>query len=222
MRALWDDPDLWFSQCCGFDLVARYRGQLRPLATPRHAAPGCRGRDYASVVLVAEDRAGADIADLAGTRCVVNGPESHSGMNALRALVAPHSHGGRFFASVVESGAHADSIAMVARGQADVCSIDCVTHALLARHRPAALAGTRRFAISGPAPGIPYVTRVETGADEVARMRAALLRSFGQPDLAAAREALLLDGIELTELEDYSRISEIGEAADALGYRALA
>ena len=65
-------------------------------------------------------------------------------MSALRALIAPHAASGRFFAEVRVSGAHSASLAMVARGEADVAAIDCVVHALLARHRPGALHGTGR------------------------------------------------------------------------------
>ncbi len=222
LRALWNDSDLWFSQCCGYDLIARYRGHLRPLATPHYGAPECRGWEYASVVVVAEDREGEDIRDLAGTRCAVNGLESHSGTHSLRALVAPHHRAGKFFASVVESGAHIHSLAMIRRGNVDVAAIDCVTYALLERHRPSALAGVRRFALTSHAPGIPYVTHATTSADDVSRMRAALYETFVEPDLTAVRQALLLEHLETTELAHYQRIAEIAEAAGALGYPKLA
>ncbi|MDD9983028.1 MAG: hypothetical protein OXU81_17015 [Gammaproteobacteria bacterium] len=31
---------LFFSQCCGYDLVNRYAGKLQPLATPHYGAEG--------------------------------------------------------------------------------------------------------------------------------------------------------------------------------------
>ena len=221
LRALWDAPDVWFSQCCGHDLIARYRGRLQPLATPRFAVPECRGRDYASVIVVAEDREADDIRDLRGTRCVVNGLESHSGANALRALVAPLGRDGRFFTSVVESGTHAASIEAVARGEADVAAIDCVTHALLGRYRPEALDGTRKLGVTEWAPGVPYVTPASEDAEVVARMRAAILRTFDGPDLASTREALRLDGVEATEVENYRQIAEFRDSAAREGYPEL-
>ncbi len=189
LRALWDDPACWFTQCCGYDLVHRYAEVLRPLATPCFVAPECTGWQYTSLVLVAEDFPGARIADLAGRRCALNGRDSHSGMNALRALIAPLRPEGRFFAAVHESGSYATSIAMLVRGEADVCAVDCVTHALLDRYRPEALAGTRCLGITARAPGIPYVVPAATAADDVARMRAALDAAFADPDLAAIRAA---------------------------------
>ena len=44
-------------------------------------------------------------------------------------------------------------------GRADVCAVDCVTWALLARHRPSALHGLRVIALTEPMPGLPLVTR---------------------------------------------------------------
>ena len=43
-------------------------------------------------------------------------------------------------------------------------------HALLARHRRAALDGTRILCQTDPAPGIPFITRVDRGAAFAARL----------------------------------------------------
>ena len=37
---LWNDPHLWFSQCCGSDLVNSHAGRLTPIATPRYGEIG--------------------------------------------------------------------------------------------------------------------------------------------------------------------------------------
>ncbi|HJN61556.1 MAG TPA: hypothetical protein QF630_10980, partial [Alphaproteobacteria bacterium] len=87
-EALWADEGLFVSQCCGYDLVNRHAGILRPLVTPRYTASGCRGTDYCSQVVVAEGSAIAELSEARGAVCAVNGLDSHSGMNALRALVA--------------------------------------------------------------------------------------------------------------------------------------
>jgi hypothetical protein len=52
---LWSDPDLLISQCCGYDVMHRYRSRLLPVATPEFAAPGCQGGTYSSMVVVAYD-----------------------------------------------------------------------------------------------------------------------------------------------------------------------
>ncbi len=208
---LWNDPDLWFSQCCGYDLVNGFAGRLVPIATPRYGAPECEGCDYASVIVVREDHKAVCVLEMRGAVCVINGPDSHSGMNALRALIAPVSVGERFFSQVRVSGTHADSLEMITRGEADVAAIDCVTYALLGRYRPDALSGIRKLGRTHLAPGIPYVTRATLGADTIARMRAAVFRTFADPALATTRQALLLQGVQEIHLSEYKRILEFQE-----------
>ena len=71
-------------------------------------------------------------------------------MNALRHLLAPVAAprltDGRFYAQVLLSGSHANSLALVQTGQADVCGVDCVTFANLAKHRAEAVYGLRVLA----------------------------------------------------------------------------
>ncbi len=210
---LWNDPELWFSQCCGYDLVNRYAEKLIPIATPHYGAPESEGYDYASVIVVREDCEANDVLEMRGAVCVMNGPESHSGMNALRALVAPTSCSGRFFSHVKVSGTHADSLEMIIRGEVDVAAIDCVTYALLRRHRPTTLSGIRKLGSTDRAPGIPYVTRSTVAKDTVARMRTALFRTFNDPQLTTVRQALLLEDLEELQLSQYQRITEFQQIA---------
>ena len=221
LNDLWDDPRLLFSQCCGYDIVNRYATALWPIATPCFAASGCEGSDYASIVVVGEASEATDVRSMRGAVCAVNGLESHSGMNALRALVAPASHAGRFFSAIEVTGTHAASIAMVRDGTADVAAIDCVTHALLSRYRAEALSGTRVLGWSDPAPAVPYVTRIDYGEDTLVQTRAALARTFADPNLADAREALLLADVEVLPDTAYRRISEIERLAARRGYAQL-
>ena len=63
----------FLSQCCGYDLVSRYAGILRPLVTPRFTAPGCQGSEYCSQIVVGEGTALGDLAEARGGFCAVNG-----------------------------------------------------------------------------------------------------------------------------------------------------
>ena len=204
--ALWSSPDLLLSQCCGADLVGGWAETLLPLATPCYRAPGCAGPRYASLVVIAAGAAVAGLDDLRGRVAAINHPDSHSGSNALRALVAPLARDGRFFGAVKVSGSHARSLASVAQGAADVAAIDCITHALLARHRPAALEGTRVLCRTAAAPAPPFVTSAGAAPALVARLRAALHAAIADPALAGARADLLLDGIEILPRAAYRRI----------------
>ncbi len=221
VHELWTDPGLLLSQCCGADLVGRYAGTLALVATPLYSAPGCDGCLYSSVVLVAEDSPATEISDLHNAVCVVNSRESHSGANALRALVAPLSRGGRFFSRVVTSGSHPASVAVVARGEADVAAIDCVTYALLERYRPPLLEGTRRLCDTASAPGIPFVTRVGSAPDRIRQLQSALLEAFEEPEVRATGAAVFIDGVEILPLSAYDRIIEFQRLAAAQGYPEL-
>lgn len=220
--ATWRSPALLLSQACGYPLTHAFKGRLRLVATPVYAAPHCDGPDYCSVIVVRAADPADSLAALRGRTAAVNGRDSQSGYSALRAAVAPHARGGRFFARVRESGAHTDSLALVAAGEADVCAVDCVTHALLERHRPQALAGLRVLACSAKAPGLPYVTRAAADAATVARLRRALLAALRDPALDAAREALLIAGIEVLPAAAYDRIMDLEREAEALGYAQVA
>jgi ABC-type phosphate/phosphonate transport system substrate-binding protein len=215
-------PDLLLSQTCGYPLTHALAGKVRLLATPCYAAEGCAATDYCSLVIVAEDHPATNIAALRGARCAINGTDSQSGYNALRALVAPLAEGGRFFGKVAVSGGHRASIGLVAAGQADVAAIDCVTHGLLSRHRPAVLAGTRVLCRTAAAPNLPYVTRRGADANLLARLRNGLLRAMADPALTTVRDSLMLAGIAVLPLSAYDRITALEAAAIAAGYPAVA
>ena len=206
LKTLWSDPSLLFSQCCGYDVVHGYKDQLQVLATPCSVAPGCVGADYASVIVVPEHSQYEDVLEMSDTIAVINGAESHSGMNALFGLVSSSSNAGKFFSQVRISGSHAASLAMVQKGEADVASIDCITYALLQRYRPSALNTTRRLGFTYGAPTPPYVTRCDIDPTIVGRMQSALVSTFEDPSLASIKELLLLDGIEIQSMDTYQRI----------------
>jgi len=219
---LWSQPDFWFGQACGYPLTHEFAGRLSLVATPRYRAAGCMGTSYRSWVLVRDGSTVGRIEDLAGSRAAINDRSSQSGCNALRALLAPIAKAGRFFAAVEVTGSHLASIAAVQQGRADVAAIDCVTYALVARHRPVALFGTRVLAGTASAPALPYVAGAGVAASTLERFRAALRAALADPATAAAREALLIEGVELLPLSAYDVILEQERAAVAQGYPELA
>lgn len=219
---LWRAPDLLFSQACGYPLTHAFRHDLCLVATPAYGVPGCNGPEYRSFVMVRKDDPAERIAGLRGRIAAFNAPDSQSGYSALRAAVATVSGGGAFFARTAISGSHAESLAMVARGEADVCAVDCVTYALLARYRPRAVDGLRCLAEGPCAPGLPYVTRAGLDQDSLARLRAGLFAALDDPALAGPRAALFIEGAEVLPATAYARILEIESTARNLGYPELA
>ena len=215
------DSRLLFGQCCGYDLIYGFAGSVQLVATPCYDAPGCDGPDYRSFVLVRGDDPSQCLDDLRGRVCVVNAFNSHSGTNALRALVAPLSRNGRFFSTVKVSGAHMNSLALLRAGEADVMAMDCILHALLRRHRPAALNGLRVLIASEPAPAPPFITAAAADRSEIDRLRAALRAALSDDAGRGARSMMLLKGVRQLSLHDYGRIVEIEGMALRHGYTEL-
>ena len=206
LNDLWSDKNLLFSQCCGYDIVHRYRNRLQVLGTPWFDAPGCCKGNYASIVVVPEDSSYENVIDMLGSEVVINGPESHSGMNALFALVEPHSRDGKFFSEVIISGSHAESLATVRQGHADVAAVDCVTYELLSRYRPAVIDGTRALGWTYDAPAPPYVTCANIDVETVSHMQNALVATFNDPSLSDTLEMLLINKVEVSSTETYQYI----------------
>lgn len=219
---LWTDPALLLAQACGLPFVTLLAGRARFVATPTYALPGCAGGDYRSWIVVREAAPWRQLAELRGTFAAVNAPHSQSGANALAAATLPFAAGRPFFAAIVETGAHEASLAAVREGRADCAAIDCVTWALLARHRPAAVAGLRVLAASPPAPALPFVTARRAGPWTVAALRGALAGAIADPALGATCEALGLAGIAAGDGRAYGRIRAMHRAGRARGCARLA
>ena len=220
-RDAWRPGGLLLSQSCGYPVASTLRGALRVVATPHYAAPGCEGHRYSSAVIVRVTDRIATLDALRGTVCAFNSCDSQSGYNALRAAIAPLAGGGRFFAQTIETGAHTASIEAVRTGRADVCAVDCVTWALLARHRPPALDGLGVLVHTEPTPGLPCVTAGDCSGTTLDAVRRALARAFARPDLAETRDALLVTGLSMTDLGTYGPLLGMEHGAVALGYPRL-
>lgn len=218
----WLSPSLLVGQTCGYPLTHALRGRVGLVATPCYRAEGCEGALYRSAIVVRAEDPATGLDDLRGRRVAFNATDSQSGYNGLRASIAPLAEEGRFFGASVESGAHRESLRMVAARRADVAAIDAVTFALLAECVPDEVAGIRVLAWTDPAPSLPYVTAAVATDDMVARLRAALDRAVADPSAAASREALLLGGFETLPLSAYAVIDDMERAAVDASYPRLA
>lgn len=220
--ATWRDPDLLLAQTCGYPLATALLGQVQVVATPRYAAPGCEGADYRSAVVVREGAAVEALSDLHGERCAINDLQSNSGMNLLRAAIAPLAGGAPFFRSVAVTGSHAESVRAVANGEADVAAIDCVTWALLQRHRRDLTDGLRVLAWTGANPGLPLITGAATSPRELGALRRALEEVAEDPALRPVLDALLIDGFSVLAADSYRAPAQLAVFAAGLGYAQLA
>lgn len=214
----WTSREMLFGQACGYDVLIAYQSDLQIVATPKYSAPGCEGPYYSSLVVVHEDAQYERLEQLQGTRCVINTPTSHSGMNILRAMVAPLHCEGRFFGSLRISGSHHLSLSLIRRGQADVAAIDCVTYTLLSMYCPKAIDGTRVICRTPCVPAPPYVTGARLSETMLDTLRKVVADTLEEPGLRMVKEELLLDGVEHLPLEAYRPIADFEHEALNQGY----
>jgi ABC-type phosphate/phosphonate transport system substrate-binding protein len=218
LEAIWTDPGLLLAQTCGWPLLTRLAGRVQVVATPCYALPGCAGPMHRAFIVVREADAAASLADLRGRRLALNAWDSNTGMNLLRAAIAPLAREGRFFGAIEVTGAHAASLRAVATEKADAASVDCVTFGLAQRHRPDLVAGLRVLAHTPASPGLPLITRGSANAAELAALRAALRAALG----STAADTLGLVGFAMLPLAAYETLRAMAAEASRRGYAALA
>jgi ABC-type phosphate/phosphonate transport system substrate-binding protein len=214
---VWRHPGLLFAQGCEYPLVKSFADQVRLVATPRYSAEGCEGSNSRSAIVVRREEAGS-LADFRGRRCVVNEMDSNSGMNLLRAAVAPLAGGARFFASVAVSGAHRRSAQMVAGGEADVAALDCVSFAHFRQLYPEVVAKLRVLSWTPASPSLPFITARSAGDATVQALRSALAGVFDDDTLAPVRERLFLAGVDLKPAQGFGEVLRLERGAVEQGY----
>lgn len=220
LDAIWDDPSLLLAQTCGYPLTTRWKGRLRYVATPRYTAPGCEGIMHRSRVVVRADDSVETLKGCLGRRVAINDRDSNTGMNLLRAMVAPLADGGTFFGHVRETGSHAASARAVAANQVDLAAIDTVTFAHLEAEHPDLTGRLRTLAWTSPSPGLPFVTSMHTPRRVVVALRHAIRQALHHEARTSAT-ALLLNDIEVVDLRRYDPIRTLARRAAELGYPSL-
>jgi ABC-type phosphate/phosphonate transport system substrate-binding protein len=220
------EPELLFSQTCGYPLETVFKGQAIRLGAPIYAAPGCDNPEYAwpthrAFFLVRTESPAQSLADLEGSVFLLNSPVSNSGMNLPRRALAEIAGGRKFFRAVIETGEHPASLDRLLRGEGDVASIDCVTYAFWRHYRPEAAARLRILAETPVSPAIPFVTSAATPPAVVGMLRGALHTLGREPRHAAARAALTIAGIADVPDTAYEGLLDYEREAAELGYPRL-
>ena len=200
--ALWHEPDMIFSQTCGYPFTHEFKGLLRCVATPHYACDGCEGANYSSFVFAREAK---PLAEFCGAKPAVNALDSMSGNLALKLCFKDFSRGREFFQPPLVTGGHLNSLAALRQGKADLCAIDAVCVALAKKYRPQDLEGLVELAVSPQVPSLPYVTR----AGNVEQLREALLKTFQDPQLETVRRALLLSDVSILPADAYDVIPQL-------------
>ena len=201
----WQSQDLLVSQTCGYPLTHDLEGKVQYLITPCYDTPHNQGASYCSLVLVQEGNAAQTFADLKGMSFAYNSLDSQSGYNCLYSILTEQgaSNHRDFFGSMLASGGHRQSIAMVQGGQAETCAIDSVTFALLAKHVPAAVAGLRQVTTTPLVPGLPFITSLATDQQTANTLRQAIVQVQQDPTMQECLQQLLIKDWQVLELSEY-------------------
>jgi ABC-type phosphate/phosphonate transport system substrate-binding protein len=218
---IWRHPYLLLGQGCEYPLAKSFADCVRLVATPRYAVPGCTGVQYRSAIVVRAKDPAETLADLRYRPCAVNEPNSNSGMNLLRAAIAPLSGGVSFFESVEFSGSHRASAEMVAQGKADVAALDCVSYAHFQRLYPSAVADLRVLAWTDPSPSLPFITARASGGATLLALRTALTDVIADSSLEGVRKQLFLEGFDVSPDESFAAVLNLERRAVELGYPVL-
>ncbi|CAI8877057.1 ABC-type phosphate/phosphonate transport system substrate-binding protein [Pseudomonas sp. IT-196MI5] len=219
LMEMWLSPHLLLTQTCGYPLMTALRGKVRVLGRPRYELPDSSGGNHCSLLLGRVDDRRQSLADFRGSRGVINGLDSNSGMNLLRHRLAPLQRDGQFFARVGISGSHRESLRWLREDLADLAAIDSVTFAYLARHAAEEVAGLRVIARSALSPALPFITAVAVSdeqAVELLRVMNLALREL--PDVA---QTLGLPEVLPASESDYQVVLDNQREAETLGYGEL-
>jgi ABC-type phosphate/phosphonate transport system substrate-binding protein len=217
LPALWARDDLACAFMCGYPYA---RSAPRPtlLAAPVQDDPRCEGRPvYWTDIVARADGPIRTLDDLAGRRFGYTTPDSQSGYQAPRVLLAPlaAARGGRLFASVVGPLVTPRRVVeAVVAGDADAGPVDSYALRLLRDTEPALVAPLHVVASTPPTPCPPLVASASLPAAIADRLRDALLDT-------GPVAALGLAGFARVAPREYDALAERADAVDISGYRAL-
>jgi hypothetical protein len=211
LHETWADPRLVLGQTCGLPLVRELAGRVAVLGAVDYGLPGCPPGWYRSAVVVRADDPRPDLAAFRGARLAVNGFDSQSGWGSILHHAAPFARDGGFFGAAEVSGAHAESVAVVAGGAADLAAIDAVSWRYARRFRPQA-AALRVLMLTDPTPGLPFIAAVGADAARLGLLMAEAIAGLDAPTTAALGVA----GFAALRTEDYRLLAERFAVAEAL------
>lgn len=216
---LWLPPDLLLTQTCGYPLMTALRGKVRVLGRPRYELLHASGGNHCSLLLSRADDLRRSLPDFLGSRGVINGEDSNSGMNLLRHRLALLHRDGQFFAEVGISGSHRESLRWLREGLADLAAIDSVTFAYLARDAAEEVSGLRVVERSALSPTLPYITAASVSEEKAEAIREVMNQTL--VELPQVREVLGLHEVLPASEGDYQVVLEYQQHAQVLGFGLL-
>lgn len=210
VHARWRDPDCVITQVCGGPFAVAHHSDLHLVGSLALDLPEADGTRYRSVLMTPHDRS---LDQLVGedTHVVANSDDSLSGWISL--LAATVGLGDDWPGRVTFTGTHHASLSALARGEADLASIDSWSLALIGTEQPELVAGLKRVGL-GPWVPTPAITaRRSLAVEQADRLRSAFHEALADPATEPARAALRITRFADAELDDYLAIPTLGPIA---------
>ncbi len=160
---VWRAPDLVLSQTCGLPYRMYLSDEVTLVGTPDFGIEDCAPGYYRSAVVVRQDDLRLNLPDFADARLAYNEAHSQSGFGAIHAAAQAQ---GFWFTDMIQSGGHARSAQLVAKGTADIAALDAQTWRYISRF-DASAKDLRVLTWTNPTPSLPYITRKGMDADAV-------------------------------------------------------
>jgi phosphonate transport system substrate-binding protein len=169
---------------CGLQYVrlVRSRAAIELSAAPLLLGERYEGRPwYFSDIVVRRDSPFANFADLEDRTWAYNETSSHSGYHLIYASLLQRSLSPAYFGSWRASGAHARSLDLVLRGEADATAIDSHVLAALLRDDPRLSERVRMIGSFGPSAVPPVIVSSSLDVGLRRAIRGALLAMWHDP-----------------------------------------
>ena len=155
LQDLGKSGQLFLGQTCGWPLTIN-QSSYNVVGVPKYSCNGCIDDRYRSVIIIRNDLyMDNSISQMKNRTVAINSRTSCSGCLLLAATIGKDIMKSM---KVIYTGAHVLSVQAVNDGQADYASIDCVTFALIQKHRPELLVNIKVIGYTLSCPSLPYVT----------------------------------------------------------------
>lgn len=188
------------------------------------AAPVLRGERYGgrpiyfSDVIVHKDSDARSFMDLRGRTWCYNEPLSQSGYGITRHHLVSLGETNGFFAKVVQSGFHEESIRWVAEGRVDASAIDSQVLAVEMRDRPEIVNEIKVIDAVGPSTIQPLAVSKRFDREFRERVRAVLIDFHRTEEGRQILDHGLIEKWVPVDASDYDDIRQMLEACEAAGF----
>lgn len=190
----WSQPDLLFSQTCGYPYRTALHDKVTLIGTPDYGVPGCPPGYYRSCFVARRTDMRRDLPAFREAVFAYNEIGSQSGFVAAQAAAAEH---GFRFLNRVKTGAHRHSAAAVVCGKADIACLDAVTWRIMQANDDIAKK-LNVISITEPTPGLPYICARSIDARPLFQAVKQAISDLDQTH----KDALMIKGIvELTHAD---------------------